>query len=50
MGSWNPDDQLKELYELCGIHVSRRLKGLHLFPFGGLESAARWLGEEERET
>ena len=43
MSSWNPDDQLKELYELCGNHVSRRLKGLHLFPFGGLESAARWL-------
>jgi len=46
MGSWNPDDQLKELYELCGNHVSRRLKGLHLFPFGGLESAARWLDKE----
>ena len=46
MSSWNPDDQLKELYELCGNHVSRRLKGLHLFPFGGLESAARWLDEE----
>ena len=46
MGPWNPDDQLKELYELCGNHVSRRLKGLHLFPFGGLESAARWLDEE----
>ena len=45
MGSWNPDDQLKELYELCGNHVSRRLKGLHLFPFGGLESASRWLDE-----
>ena len=46
MSSWNPDDQLKELYELCGNHVSRRLKGLHLFPFGGLESAARWLDKE----
>jgi len=46
MGSWNPDDQLKELYELCGNRVSRRLKGLHLFPFGGLESAARWLDKE----
>ena len=46
MSSWNPDDQLKELYELCGNHVGRRLKGLHLFPFGGLESAARWLDEE----
>ena len=45
MSSWNPDDQLKELYELCGNHVSRRLKGLHLFPFGGLERAARWLDE-----
>ena len=50
MSSWNPDDQLKELYELCGNHVSRRLKGLHLFPFGGLESAARWLDKEEGET
>ena len=47
MGSWNPDDQLKELYELCGNHVSRRLKGLHLFPFGGLERAARWLDAGE---
>ena len=47
MGSWNPDDQLKELYELCGDHVSRRLKGLHLFPFGGLERAARWLDAGE---
>ena len=46
MGSWNPDDQLKMLYELCGNHVSGRLKGLHLFPFGGLESAARWLDKE----
>ena len=50
MSSWNPDDQMKELYELCGKQASRRLEGLHLFPFGGLESAARWLGEEERET
>ena len=45
MGAWNPDDQLKELYELCGNHVGKSLKGLHLFPFGGLESAARWLDE-----
>jgi len=47
MSSWSPDDQLKELYELCGDHVSRRLKGLHLFPFGGLERAARWLDAGE---
>ncbi len=47
MGSWNPDDQLKALYELCGDRVSRRLKGLHLFPFGGLERAARWLNAGE---
>jgi len=46
MGSWNPDDQLKALYELCGNHVSRRIKGLHLFPFGGLESASKWLDEK----
>ena len=51
MKLWNPDDQLKELYELCGNHVSRRLKGLHLFPFGGLERTVRWLdqGAAERE-
>ena len=47
MSSWNPDDQLKELYEVCGDRVSRRLKGLHLFPFGGLERAARWLDAGE---
>lgn len=49
MSSWSPDDQLKELYELCGNHVIKRLKGLHLFPFGGLEKAARWLDAGEGE-
>ena len=47
MSSWNPDDQLKELYEVCRDRVSRRLKGLHLFPFGGVERAARWLDAGE---
>ena len=47
MSSWNPDDQLKELYEVCGDRAIRRLKGLHLFPFGGVERAARWLDAGE---
>ena len=49
MSSWNPDDQLKELYERCGDRVGGRVKGLHLFPFGGLERAARWLDAGEGE-
>lgn len=46
VGSWDPAEQLEELYRQCSLHIGRRLQALHLYPFGGLARSAHWLDSE----
>ncbi|MEX0605978.1 MAG: methylenetetrahydrofolate reductase [Marinobacter sp.] len=41
--AWTPDDMVRALVRYCLDHPDTLLRGIHLFPFGGLRQSAQWL-------
>ncbi|WP_223795103.1 methylenetetrahydrofolate reductase [Marinobacter sp. F4216] len=46
--AWTPDDMIRSLTEYCVDNPDTLLKGIHLFPFGGLRQSAQWIQEHSR--
>ena len=46
VGAWNPDQQLADLEDMCTDQLAKRLRAIHLYPFGGLAKAAKWLDND----
>lgn len=46
--SWTPDSMVRTLVQYCLDHPDTLLKGIHLFPFGGLRQSAQWIHEHSR--
>ena len=49
-GNWSPDALLRDLATHRASQPDSPLAGIHLFAFGGLPTAARWLRSQRRET
>ncbi|MDI9244708.1 methylenetetrahydrofolate reductase [Marinobacter sp. CHS3-4] len=45
LGAWTPDDMVRELVRYCLDNPETLLRGIHLFPFGGLRQSAQWIQE-----
>ncbi|MEX2473913.1 methylenetetrahydrofolate reductase [Marinobacter sp.] len=43
--AWTPDGMVRALVRYCLDNPDTLLRGIHLFPFGGLRQAARWIQE-----
>lgn len=43
--SWTPDGMVQALVRYCLDNPDTLLRGIHLFPFGGLRQSAQWLKE-----
>lgn len=41
----DPGDQLAAIAHYCATHADCNVVGVHLFTFGGVESAARWMNQ-----
>lgn len=40
---WTPDDLVRALVQYCLDNPDTLIRGIHLFPFGGLRQSAQWL-------
>ena len=45
LGAWKPDDMVRALVQYCLENPETLLRGIHLFPFGGLRQSAQWIRE-----
>ncbi|SNC65897.1 methylenetetrahydrofolate reductase (NADPH) [Marinobacter sp. es.048] len=45
LGAWKPDDMVRALAQYCLENPETLLRGIHLFPFGGLRQSAQWIQE-----
>ncbi|MDL0430444.1 methylenetetrahydrofolate reductase [Marinobacter sp. TBZ242] len=43
--AWTPDGMVKALVQYCLDNPDTLLRGIHLFPFGGLRQSAQWIQE-----
>ena len=43
--AWTPDDMVRALVRYCLDNPDTLLRGIHLFPFGGLRQSAQWIQE-----
>ena len=43
LGAWKPDDMVRALVQYCLENPETLLRGIHLFPFGGLRQSAQWI-------
>ncbi|MFL1484931.1 methylenetetrahydrofolate reductase [Marinobacter sp. LN3S78] len=43
--AWTPDDMVRALVRYCLDNPDTLLRGIHLFPFGGLRQSAQWIKE-----
>lgn len=43
--AWRPDGMVRTLVQYCRDNPDTLLKGIHLFPFGGLQQSAQWIQE-----
>ncbi|MGM0773982.1 methylenetetrahydrofolate reductase [Marinobacter sp.] len=43
--SWTPDGMVQALVRYCLDNPDTLLRGIHLFPFGGLRQSAQWIQE-----
>jgi 5,10-methylenetetrahydrofolate reductase len=41
----DPGDQLAAVARYCATHANCNVVGIHLFTFGGVEPAARWMNQ-----
>ncbi len=41
--AWTPDDMVQALVQYCLDNPDTLLRGIHLFPFGGLRRSAQWI-------
>lgn len=41
--AWTPDGMVRALVQYCLDHPDTLLRGIHLFPFGGLRQSSQWL-------
>jgi len=41
--AWKPDDMVRSLVQYCLANPETLLRGIHLFPFGGLRQSAQWI-------
>lgn len=48
--AWRPDAMVRSLVQYCRDHPETLLKGIHLFPFGGLHQSAQWIQDHGRST
>lgn len=48
--SWTPDGLVEALAQYRVAHPLTLFKGIHLFPFGGLKRASRWLEDLRSES
>ncbi|MDK9558362.1 methylenetetrahydrofolate reductase [Marinobacter sp. M216] len=46
--AWSPDEMVQSLVRYCLDNPETLLKGIHLFPFGGLRQSAQWIQEHRR--
>jgi methylenetetrahydrofolate reductase (NADPH) len=44
--SWKPDEVVTTIAESIQADPGSLIRGLHVFPFGGLEASAEWLAEQ----
>jgi methylenetetrahydrofolate reductase (NADH) len=45
LSAWTPDDMVRELVRYCLDNPDTLLRGIHLFPFGGLRQSVQWIQE-----
>jgi len=45
MRAWTPDVMVRALVQYCLDNPDTLLRGIHLFPFGGLRQSAQWIQE-----
>ena len=43
--AWTPDGMVRALVQYCLDNPDTLLRGIHLFPFGGLRQSAQWIQE-----
>ena len=43
--AWTPDGMVRALVQYCLDNPDALLRGIHLFPFGGLRQSAQWIQE-----
>ncbi|NMT64267.1 methylenetetrahydrofolate reductase [Marinobacter orientalis] len=43
--AWTPDGMVRALVQYCLDNPETLLRGIHLFPFGGLRQSAQWIQE-----
>jgi methylenetetrahydrofolate reductase (NADPH) len=43
--AWTPDNMVRALVRYCLDNPDTLLRGIHLFPFGGLRQSAQWIQE-----
>ncbi|MCL7944183.1 methylenetetrahydrofolate reductase [Marinobacter sp. ATCH36] len=43
--AWTPDTMVRTLVQYCLDNPDTLLRGIHLFPFGGLRQSAQWIQE-----
>ena len=43
--AWSPDGMVRALVQYCLDNPDTLLRGIHLFPFGGLRQSAQWIQE-----
>ncbi|MBW0148139.1 methylenetetrahydrofolate reductase [Marinobacter sp. CAU 1620] len=48
--AWRPDGMVRSLVQYCRDNPDTLLKGIHLFPFGGLRQSAQWIHEHSRSV
>ncbi|WP_322001844.1 methylenetetrahydrofolate reductase [Marinobacter alexandrii] len=46
--AWRPDAMVRSLVQYCQENPETLLKGIHLFPFGGLQQSAQWIQHHGR--
>ncbi|MCM0613923.1 methylenetetrahydrofolate reductase [Marinobacter sediminum] len=46
--AWTPDRMVQPLVQYCLDNPDALLKGIHLFPFGGLRQSAQWIQDHSR--
>jgi hypothetical protein len=42
----DPADQLAALAHYCAVHANCNVIGIHLFTFGGVTAAAKWINRQ----